>query len=159
MPRSDVRVPPADSAGFVPIGSLHLVALAAAVALGASGALTAANQRLALTNGIELLELAHAEARTTALRTGRSVRLELEPDGSRIRVTYATLDPPGSDPLIREVVAPSVTFHATAGSLCFDGFGRPTPGRRCDPHRGDIEVRTLTEAARLTLEPDGRLTR
>ncbi len=155
VPRAGPRGPH----GFVPIGSLQLIALSGIIAVGVGSGLTAANQRSALVNGVELVELAHAEARTTALRTGRRVTLEIDPRTSRLRVVFATLDPPEATPLVREVRPEAVSIRTRATVLCFDGLGRPLTALRCTPHAGTIEVRTLAGTAVLTLTRDGRLLR
>lgn len=121
------------------------------------GALTSANQALAMTNAVELVQLAHSQARTTALRSGAMVRLDVDAGHGRVTVTLTSDDARSSDVLVRQVAPPAVAIESEFETICYDGTGEPVVGGVCGAQVGSIMIRTLNDETTLTLDGRGRL--
>ena len=145
------------SSGFTQIGTLHVLALSGVTAVGTGGALVATNQELAMTNAIELVTIAHSQARTTALRTGETVRMDVDAESGRILVTLVSGDARDTEVLLREVAPPAVAIESDFETICYDGMGRPLVNGECEAPIGSIMIRTLDDEATLTLNGEGRL--
>ena len=145
------------SGGFTQISTIHLLALSGVTAVGTGGALVSANQELAMTNAIELIQLAHSQARTLALRSGQEVHMEVDAESGRIRVTLVSDDARSSEVLVREVSPPAVAIESEFEKICYDGLGQPLAGGDCDAPIGSIMIRTLNDEVALTLDGEGAL--
>ena len=143
--------------GFTQISTLHVLALSGVTAVGAGGALVSANQELAMTNAVELVQLAHSQARTTALRSGKMVRMDVDAESGAIRVTLLSDDERSSEVLLREVAPPAVAIESDFETICYDGLGQPMVGGECEAPIGSIMIRTLNDETTLTLNGEGRL--
>ena len=143
--------------GFTQLGTLHVLALSGATAVGTGGVLVSANQELAMTNAVELVQLAHSHARTMALRSGEMVRMDVDAESGRIRVTLVSGDARSSEVLLREVAPPAVAIESEFETICYDGMGQPMVGGDCEAPVGSIMIRTLNDETTLTLNGEGRL--
>lgn len=143
--------------GFTQISTLHVLALSGVTAVGTGGALVSANQELAMTNAVELVQLAHSQARTTALRSGEMVRLDVDAEGARITVTLVSDDARSTEVLVRELAPPAVAIESEFETICYDGTGNPVVGGDCEAPFGSIMIRTLNDETTLTLNGEGRL--
>ena len=139
------------------ISTFHVFVLSGATAVATGGALIDANQALAMTNAVELVQLAHAQARTTAYRSGGMVRMDVDPEGGRITVTLMGNHARSSEVLVREVSPPAVAIESEFETICYDGTGKPVVGGDCGAQVGSIMIRTLNDETRLTLNGEGML--
>ncbi|MDH3732552.1 MAG: hypothetical protein OEU54_03420 [Gemmatimonadota bacterium] len=142
--------------GFTRISTLHVLALSGVTAVGTGGALVSANQELAMTNAVELVKLAQSQARTTALRSGETVRMVVDAEAGRIRVVVMSDDVRSSEVLVREVAPPAVAIESEFETICYDGMGQPFVGGDCEEHFGSITIRTLKDKTTLTLSGGDR---
>ncbi|MDX1394455.1 MAG: hypothetical protein R3195_08690 [Gemmatimonadota bacterium] len=143
--------------GFTQISTLQVLVLSGVTAVGTGGALVTANQKLAMSNAVELVTIAHAQARTTALRTGETVRMDVDAESGRILITLVSGDPRDTEVLLREVAPPAVAIESDFETICYDGMGQPLVGGECEAPIGSIMIRTLDDEATLTLNGEGRL--
>ena len=143
--------------GFTQISTLHVLALSGVTAVGTGGALVTANQDLAMTTAIELVTIAHSQARTTALRTGETVRMDVDAESGRITVRLMSDDARDTEVRLREVAPPAVAIESEFETICYDGMGQPLVGGECGAPVGSIMIRTLNDEATLTLNGGGRL--
>lgn len=143
--------------GFTHISTLHVLALSGVTAVGTGGALVSANQDLAMTNAVELVRLAHSQARTIALRSGEMVRMDVDAESGRITVTLVSDDARSTEVLLREVAPPAVAIESEFETICYDGMGQPMVGGECEASIGSIMIRTLNDETMLTLNDEGRL--
>jgi hypothetical protein len=111
-------------------------------------------------NAIELIQIAHSQARTLAIRHGHGAVLRIDPEAGRLWVEVDTsVDGSEGHKIVRVVEPPRVTILSDQAMLCFDARGRPDTGGDCQPAPGSITVRTMTGEQTLVVDAQGRLLR
>ena len=141
-----------------PIQILGIAGACVATALTTRLPVLRATEGDATVHAVELISMAHAQARTLSLRYGRVSELHIDPKGGRVWVEIdTTADGKWSPVVVREVEPPAVSLEGEATILCFGPKGQPTAGGGCDAAPGSITVRTMTGEQTLVFDAQGQL--
>ena len=137
---------------------LAIGALAAATILATALPVLRTTEEEATRNAIELIEIAHSQARTLAIRYGHVSVLHIDPDAGRLWVEVdTTIGGDGTPTVVRVVEPPAVKLLSDRTMLCFDPRGRPMTGGNCQSLPGAITVLTRTGERTLVIDAEGRL--
>ncbi len=152
---TDLKRPAPKGLQWLAIGTL-----AAATIVATGWPLLRAAEDDATRNAVELIQIAHSQARTLAIRHGHGAVLRIDPDNGRLWVEVDTsIDGSEGQKIVRVVEPPKVRILSDNTMLCFDARGRPDTGGDCESPPGSITVVTRTGEQMLLLDAQGRLHR
>ncbi|MDX1578983.1 MAG: hypothetical protein R3266_10875 [Gemmatimonadota bacterium] len=143
-----------------PVAQAAAIVLISSVTIAATSLSLDVQHDFAMARTVELVRLAHAEARAKAAATGAPTRLQIFAEEGRVFASQELVRVPGRDVLVHGVAPSRAWIESDVMTICFDGGGDPLLAPGCEEHIGTIAVRTRRGGETwLTLRPDGQLIR